>query len=78
MARYTVIEDTSETLLAVLNAAVARAIPAPGTPVVRLDGPEFAGLPRMPSEAPVITVWLYRIAPEGEKRNGPRGEAEDK
>jgi hypothetical protein len=26
----------------------------------------------MPSEAPVITVWLYRIAPEGEKRNGPR------
>jgi hypothetical protein len=73
MARYTVIEDSSETLLAILGAAVQREFSGPATPTVQLAGPEdFEGLPPTASSPPTLTIWLYRVAPEPIKRNGPR------
>ncbi len=74
MARFTVIEDTSETLMSIMSAAVLREFPAgPGRPTVRLAQPEdFEGLPPAPPTPPVLTIWLYRIAPDPSKRNGPR------
>ena len=73
MARYTVIEDASETLVGILTAAVQRAFPAAGRPTVELAGPEdFDDLPPNAPAPPVLTVWLYRVAPDATKRNGER------
>ena len=74
MARYTVVEDTSETLVGILSAAVTRAFPvAANRPVVQLSRPEsFDALPPAGAAPPVLTIWLYRIAPDAMKRNGPR------
>jgi hypothetical protein len=74
VARYTVVEDTSETLLGILGAAVLRAFPAAANrPTVQLAGPDsFDGLPPAGATPPVLTIWLYRIAPDATKRNGPR------
>ena len=72
MARYTVVEDTSETLLGILGAAVHRAFPAPATrPTVQLAAAEsFDDLPPAAPTPPVLTVWLYRIAPDGGRAGG--------
>ncbi len=71
---HTVIEDTSETLLAILDRAVEREFgPGPGRPAVSLAQPDdFEGLPPTPPAPAEITIWLYRIAADGAKRNGPR------
>jgi hypothetical protein len=74
VARFTVIEDASETLLAILSSAVQRTFPAGADrPTVQLAQPvDFEALPPTPPTPPEITVWLYRVVPDASKRNGPR------
>jgi hypothetical protein len=74
MGRYTVVEDTSETLLGILSSAAQRVYPLAGDrPTIELAGPDaFDDLPPAAPTPAVITVWLYRVAPEPSKRNGPR------